>query len=200
MTRRISVFIALAALAAAFAVPAASAQTSYSGQATALNVSVFGNGIVLGDTGPLASTGGSQTASLATINLLGLLSASLLNGSTSASGSQSTSRASLVDLTVGLVGLKVSAVDSQTTATCNGTTPSVSGSSQLVDVNFNGQSLGTIDTPNVKLSLLGITIALNEQTSSTSGSTGSITVNAIHITGPAIDIVVASSHSDITCG
>jgi hypothetical protein len=199
VTRRITVFTALVAVAAAFSVPAASAATSYSGQATALNASVFGNALTFGDTGPLPSGGGSQTASLASINLLGLLSADLLKGSTSASGSQSTSQASLADLTVGLLGLKIGVVDSQTTAQCNGTTPSVSGGSNLVDVSFNGQSLGTIATPNVKLSLLGITIALNEQTSSTSGTTGDITVNAVHITGPAIDIVIASSHSDITC-
>jgi hypothetical protein len=200
MARRIMLFTAVAACAAAFAVPAASAQTTYSGQATALNASVFGNDIVVGDTGPLPSSGGSQSASLATINLLGLLSASVLNGSTSASGTQSTSRASVLDLALSLVGLKISAVDSQTTATCNGSTPSVSGSSDLVDVSLNGQSLGTIATPNVKLSVLGITIALNEETSSTSGNTGDITVNAVHVTGPGIDIVVASSHSDITCG
>lgn len=200
MVRRISVLSALAALVAALAVPAASAQTTYSGQATALNASVFGNTITAGDTGPLPSAGGSQTASLASVNLLGLVSADLLEGTTSASGSQSTSRASVADLAVGLLGLEVGVVESQTTASCNGSTPSVSGGSQLVNVSFNGQSLGTIATPNVKLSVLGITIVLNEQTSSTSGSTGDITVNAVHVTGPGIDIVVASSHSDITCG
>jgi hypothetical protein len=198
--RQISLFTALAALVAALAVPAASAQTTYSGQATALSASVFGNAITAGDTGPLPSSGGSQTASLASINLLGLLSVDVLKGTTSASGSESTSQASVADLVVGLLGLEVDVVQSQTTASCNGSTPSVSGSSELVNVSFNGQSLGTITTPNLTLSLLGITIVLNEQTSSTSGSTGDITVNAVHITGPAIDIVVASSHSDITCG
>jgi hypothetical protein len=34
---------------------------------------------------------------------------------------------------------------------------------------------------------------------SPSGNTGSITVNALHVTGPSIDIVVASAHSGITC-
>ena len=196
MTRRISAFAAVAASVAAFAVPAASAQTTYSGQATALSASVFGNTLVFGDTGPLPSGGGSLSASLTDLNLLGLASVGVLNGSTSGSGTSSNSSSSVLDLTIGLVGLSVKVVDSQTTAQCNGTTPSVSGSSQLVDVTFNGQSLGSISTPNVKLSVLGITVALNEQTTTSNG----ITVNAIHITGPAIDIVIASSHSDITCG
>jgi hypothetical protein len=200
MARRILLFTAVAACAAALAVPAASAQTTYSGQATALNASVFGNSIVVGDTGLLPTSGGSQSASLATVDLLGLLSASALNGSASASGTQSTASSSVLDLALSLVGLHINAVNSQTSATCNGTTPSVSGSSQLVGVSLNGQSLGTISTPNVKLSVLGITIALNEETSSTSASTGSMTVNAVHVTGPGIDIAVASSHSDITCG
>jgi hypothetical protein len=45
----------------------------------------------------------------------------------------------------------------------------------------------------------GISVILNEQVSSVSGNQGSMTVNAIHVTGPGIDIVVASAESDITC-
>lgn len=54
--------------------------------------------------------------------------------------------------------------------------------------------------PNVSIVLPGgISVILNEQTSSVSGNTGSITVNAIHVTGPGIDLVVAGAESDITC-
>jgi len=45
----------------------------------------------------------------------------------------------------------------------------------------------------------GISLIVNEQTSSPSGNTGAMTVNALHVKGPSIDIVVASAHSDITC-
>jgi hypothetical protein len=55
-------------------------------------------------------------------------------------------------------------------------------------------------TPNVAIRLPGgISVLLNEQTSSVNGNQGSMTVNAIHVTGPGIDIVVASAESDITC-
>jgi hypothetical protein len=63
-----------------------------------------------------------------------------------------------------------------------------------------GQSIAV--SPNLSLSLPGgISVIVDQQTSSSSGAnSGSITVNALHITGPAgLDIVVASAHSDITC-
>jgi hypothetical protein len=45
----------------------------------------------------------------------------------------------------------------------------------------------------------GVSVIVNEQTSSPSGNTGVMTVNALHVTGRSIDIVVASAHSDFTC-
>jgi hypothetical protein len=46
----------------------------------------------------------------------------------------------------------------------------------------------------------GISLVVNQQTSSSGGNSGSITVNALHVTGPSIDIVVSSASSGITCG
>jgi hypothetical protein len=177
----------------------ASAATSYSGQARPLSVSALGASIGVGDTGPLPSSGGSQSASLTNLNVLGLATVGLLQGTTSGSGDQSASSASLASVAVPTVGLTADLVKSQTTATCNGTTPSLSGSSQLVNVAVLGLPL-TAPTPNVAIRLPGgISVLLNEQTSSVNGNHGSITVNAIHVTGPGIDIVVASAESDITC-
>ena len=177
----------------------ASAATSYSGQARPLSVSAFGAGVSIGDTGPLPSSGGSQSASLADLNVLGFVRVGLLQGTTSGSGDQSASQASLVSVSVPLVGLTADVVKSQTTAQCSGTTPSVSGSSQLVNVTLLGLPISA-PTPNVAITLPGgISVLLNEQRRSVSGNQGSITVNAIHITGPGIDIVIASAESDITC-
>jgi len=62
-----------------------------------------------------------------------------------------------------------------------------------------GQSV-LVSSPNLAISLPGgISLVVNEQTSSPSGNTGSITVNALHLRGPSIDIVVASAQSGITC-
>jgi hypothetical protein len=177
----------------------AQAATSYSGHARALSVSAFGASVSVGDTGALPSSGGSQSASLTNLNVLGLATIGLLQGTTSGSGSQSTSQASLVSVSVSIVGLSAELVKSQSTAQCNGTTPSVSGSSQLVNVTLLGMPISA-PTPNVAIVLPGgISVLLNEQKSTVSGNQGSITVNAIHVTGPGIDLVVASAESDITC-
>jgi hypothetical protein len=196
---RFILVLAVVVVAAIAGATNASAATSYSGQARPLSVSAFGAGVSIGDTGPLPSSGGSQSASLADLNVLGFVRVGLLQGTTSGSGDQSASQASLVSVSVPLVGLTADVVKSQTTAQCSGTTPSVSGSSQLVNVTLLGLPISA-PTPNVAITLPGgISVLLNEQRSSVSGNQGSITINAIHITGPGIDIVIASAESDITC-
>jgi hypothetical protein len=196
---RLGIIVAVVAVAATAGATNASAATSYSGQARPLSVSAFGAGVSVGDTGQLPAAGGSLSASLLDLNVLGLVRVGLLQGTASGSGDQSTSQASLASVAVPIVGLTADIVKSTSTAQCNGTTPAVSGSSQLVNVTLLGLPVSA-PMPNVAITLPGgISVLLNEQTSSVSGNHGSMTVNAIHITGPGIDIVVASAASDITC-
>jgi hypothetical protein len=195
----VAVVISMAALAATVGVAGASAATAYSGQARPLSVTAFGASVSVGDTGALPTSGGSQSAALLNLNVLGFVTVGLLQGTTSGSGDQSTSQASLVTVSVPIVGLTADVVKSTSTATCSGTTPSVSGSSELVNVTLLGLPISA-PMPNVAIVLPGgISVILNEQTSSVNGSQGSMTVNAIHVTGPGIDIVIASAESDITC-
>jgi hypothetical protein len=191
--------IAVVVTSATVGVAGASAATAYSGQARPLSVSAFGASVSVGDTGTLPTSGGSQSAALLNLNVLGLATVGLLQGTTSGSGDQSTSSASLVSLSVPIVGLTADVVKSSSTAQCSGTTPSVSGSSELLNVTLLGLPISA-PMPNVAIALPGgISVILNEQTSTVNGNQGSITVNAIHVTGPGIDIVVASAESDITC-
>jgi hypothetical protein len=191
--------IAVAVTSATIGVAGASAATAYSGHARPLSVSAFGASVSVGDTGALPTSGGSQSASLLNLNVLGLATVGLLQGTTSGSGDQSTSSASLVSLSVPIVGLTADVVKSSSTAQCSGTTPSVSGSSELLNVTLLGLPISA-PMPNVAIALPGgISVILNEQTSTVNGTQGSTTVNAIHVTGPGIDIVVASAESDITC-
>src|SRR5438128_8099332 len=101
---RLGVVVAAFVAAVTFGVSSASAATSYSGQARPLSVSAFGAGVSIGDTGALPSRGGSQTASLTNLNVLGFATIGLLQGTTSGSGSQSTSQASLASVSVPIVG------------------------------------------------------------------------------------------------
>ena len=175
------------------------ATTTYSGRAVALKASAVGISLTLSDTGALPSSGGSLKTSVASVSVLGLVSADALSSSTSGSGSSSQSQSSLTSLSLlgGLVAADL--VKSNSSATCSNGQASTSGNAQLVGLVVAGQPVLT-SNPNLAISAPGgISVIVNEQTSSSGGNTGSTTVNALHITGPSVDIVVASAHSDITC-
>ena len=177
------------------------AQTTatFAGQAIALRASAVGVALALSDTGPLPSSGGNLKTSLASVNILGLVSAEVLSGATSASGSSSQSEASVanVNLLGGLVAADL--VKSNTSATCSGGQAAFSGNSELVGLVVAGQPVVAVN-PNLAISLPGgISVVVDEQTSSSGGNAGHMHVNALHVTGPSIDIVVSSAHSGITC-
>lgn len=186
-------------LAFAPAVTFAQNASSFSGEAIGLKASVVGISLDLADTGALPSSGGSLSTSLASTSVAGIASADALSSSTSGSGTSSQSQSSLADVNLlnGLVAATV--VRSNSSATCSGSTASVSGNAELVGLTVAGQSI-LVSTPNLSISLPGgISVIINQQTSSSGGSSGSMTVNALHVTGPAIDIVVGSTQSGITC-
>lgn len=181
------------------AVSFAQSATSFSGDAVGLKANAAGISLDLADTGQLASSGGSLNTSVASVSVAGIASAEALRSSTTGSGSSSQSQSTLADVNLlnGLVA--ATAVKSNSSATCSGSSASVSGNAQLVGLTVAGQSI-VVTNPNVSISLPGgISVIINQQTSSSGGSSGSITVNALHITGLGIDIVVASAQSDITC-
>ena len=173
--------------------------TTFSGEAIGLKASVVGISLDLADTGALPSSGGSLSTSVASVNVAGIASADALKSSTSGSGSTSQSQSTLADVNLlnGLVA--ATAVKSNSSATCSGSQASVSGNAQLVGLTVAGQSI-LASNPNLSISLPGgISVIVNQQPRSSGGNAGSITVNALHVTGPSIDIVVGSAQSDITC-
>lgn len=177
----------------------AQASTTFSGQAVALRISAVGIALALSDTGPLPATGGSLQTALAGVNVLGLVSAEVLGAATSGGGTSSQSQASVVNVNLlgGLIAADV--VKSNSGAACSGGQASVTGNSELVGLVVAGSPILVVN-PNIALSLPGgISVIINEQSSSSGGNAGAMTVNALHVTGPGIDIVVASAHSDITC-
>ncbi|PYT69528.1 MAG: hypothetical protein DMG42_21475 [Acidobacteria bacterium] len=194
--------IATALAALLVSSPAASfaqSATTFSGEAVALKANAVGVSLALADTGALPSSGGSLSTSVASVNVAGIASADALKSSTSGSGSSSQSQSTLLDVNLlnGLVAASV--VKSNSSATCSGGQASTSGSAQLVGLTVAGQSI-LVSNPNLSISLPGgISVIINQQTSSSGGTSGSVTVNALHVTGPSIDIVVASAQSDITC-
>src|SRR3954469_20051317 len=191
--------VALCVLVAVALNPLIGLAQTYSGQATALKATALGVSITLADTGALPSTGGSITRNLANVNVAGLATASALHSETSGSGNSSQSSTHVANLSaLGLVSAR--GISTSSTATCNGSTASTSGDSHFAMLTVAGQQIVDAN-PNLAISLPGgISVIVNEQTSSGDGQgTAQTTVNALHITAPGVDIVVGSSHSDITC-
>src|ERR1700756_1714608 len=98
----------------------AQASTTFSGQAVALRASAVGIKLALSDTGPLPANGGNLKTSLASVNVLGLVSADTLSSATSGSGTSSQSQSSVQSLSLlgGLVAADL--VKSNSSATCSG--------------------------------------------------------------------------------
>ena len=176
----------------------AQATTTFSGEAVALRANALGISLALSDTGALPSSGGNLSTSVASVNVLGLASADALKSTASGSGTSSQSQSSVANVSLlgGLIAADV--VKSNSSATCS-SQASVSGNAELVGLVAAGQTIA-VSNPNLAISLPGgISLIVNEQTSSSGGNTGSMTVNALHVKGPSIDIVVASAQSGITC-
>jgi len=200
-TRKNTIMAACLTAILAFSPVASFAQstTSFSGEAVALKANAPGITLSLSDTGALPTTGGNLSTSVASVNVVGLASADALKSTSSGSGTTSQSQSSVASLNLlgGLVAADV--VKSNSSASCSGSQASVSGSAEVVGLVAAGQSI-LVSTPNLSLSLPGgISLIVNEQTSSSGGNTGSMTVNALHVKGPSIDIIVASAQSGITC-
>jgi Ca2+-binding RTX toxin-like protein len=190
--------------------------TTFSGQSMAVQATVLGFvPVTLVDTGPLPPEGGSLSNSLSNANALGgTLTTGTLQATTSGQGDQSDSEASVENLGLNLLGLvKVQAslvqADASAACTANGNAVII-GSSQLVGLVVNGQTINVNGTRNqtISLNIPGLSLAkivINEQTRSQNNETGAIIVNALHITlvnllGITVaDVVISSAHADITC-
>jgi hypothetical protein len=184
---------------------AASSSTAFSGRATVVsaNAPVVGT-VVLSDTGALPSSGGSQEASLLNASVPGLLTAETLHAATVGQGDRSRSEASVASLTLTPAGHTITAdfLMSRAMAICTNGAASASGSSELVALVIDNQSVVVSGAPNQTVKLPDGTgqVVINEQKSARPGD---ITVNALHVTvttpAGATDVVIASAHADITC-
>ncbi len=210
---RILIFLAFSALgllgwfafrsrpvkAAPWAQAGNSSQTTFSGQALGLRATVLGVTTTLADTEPLPSSGGSLEASLLSANVPGLASAEVLHATTIGQGDRTRSEASLANLNLTVGGNTVSAdlLAARAMAVC-GSGPS--GSSQLANLVINGKPISVSGEPNQTLALPNGQVIINEQSTSSSSTSSSITVNALHVRVNGIaDVVVSSAHADITC-
>jgi hypothetical protein len=181
------------------AVSLANTSPEFSGQATALRATALGTTFKFADTGPLPSSGGSQQASLLTAGVPGVAKAEVLHATTIGQNDSSQSEASVATLTITAGGNTVSAdfLMSRASATCGSDGATTSGSSEIVGLTINGQSVKVSGSPNQTITLPAGAgeVIINQQTT----SPGSITVNALHVTVTGVaDVVVSSAHADIS--
>jgi len=156
------------------------------------------------DTGSVSTTVADTVAPPCVATLSGLITAGTLCAQvvTSLNPSKSSAQASVNSTTIGLTGvpvITVGAVQSQSSITCNAS----SGSTTIAYLSVGGVvviSKPTAVAPNTKVSVLGVTLILNEQIA----TPGVLTVNAVHVEINALglslvtaNVVLASSTSDI---
>src|SRR5258708_32449988 len=185
---------------------------AFSGQATVPRVTTHGLIDIpntLSATGPLPPSAGALQTSLLSISFPGLLTADVAHATTIGQADRARSEASVADVTLTAGGNTIAAslLRSSAMAVCTTGGPAVSGSSEIADLVVNGQPFAVSGQPNqtITLPVGGVMAIINQQSSSISGNTGSITVNALHVIIPSVglvpgvDVGVSSAHADVTC-
>lgn len=178
-------------------------EIQFSGQATGVRATVFGQTIALSETEPLPNEGGAEHASLLDAEIPGVLTVGVLHASSVGQGDRSRSKASVADLDLMVGGNKVGAsfLVARAEAVCGPLGPAVSGNSSLAELMINNQTIFVTGEPNQTIDLpLGGKVIINEQSQSISGNRGEITVTALHVIVPGVaDIAIARSYADIVC-
>jgi hypothetical protein len=169
---------------------------SFSGRATSVTVTGIVN--VLQSDAQIFAPGGDANASLLNLTVPNLLTARLLWSRTLGKQADfAESRSSVTDLFLTLPGLTITAnvLESEATAKC-GRIPPLKGYSNILDLTINGQPYTVTSAPNQQVVVNGITVIINEQTT----SNGGITVNALHVTANGIaDVIVSHAHANAGC-
>jgi uncharacterized Zn-binding protein involved in type VI secretion len=186
-------------------------QDAFSGEATVLRATIT---TVLGitttvdivDAGPLPSSGGAFEKSQLTVNVSGLATAEVAHAATIGQGNHSDSEASVANLILTVAGNTIVAdlLMASAEAKCENGAASVAGDANIAGLFIDGAPIAISGQPNQTIQLPVGKLIINEQSSSVSGNTGSITVNALHVVVAGVagvaDVVVSSAHADITCG
>jgi len=175
--------------------------TIFSGRAFAVSVTTPPTGTVtFADTGQLPPQGGELDATVLSVQTQ-QAQAEVLLSVTMGFDQHAESQAAVADVTL-FPGspnqISADFLEAQSLATCTG----VSGESDIANLQLAGQKIVVSGQPNQTVNIQGVlTLVINEQITSSSGGTQSITVNALDLTLlNGIQVIVSSAHSDIHCG
>jgi len=193
-------FALAGALVGLLAWPGTSEAQTVTGQAKAAQATVM-LGILggtttttLSDTGTLSGTNDARDASALSGNIPSLLTVDVLHATTIGYPDEVDSEASLADLGLTVAGNGISAdfVMARALAVLGAIG---SGSSSFANLSINGVPIVVSGDANQTIALPGGQVVINEQQTDPSGT---ITVNALHVTVSGIaDVVIASATAGI---
>jgi hypothetical protein len=187
------------ALVGLLAWPGTSEAQTVTGQATAVQATVSALGLVgtttaLSDTGTLGGTNDARDASALSGNIPSLLTVDVLHASTIGYPDEVDSEASLGDLTLNVGGNGISADFAMARALAVLGAPG-SGSSSIANLSINGVPFVVTGDANQTIPIPGGQVVVNEQQTDPSGT---ITVNALHVTVSGVaDVVISSAKAGI---
>ena len=194
-------FALAGALVGLLAWPGTSEAQTVTGQAKAAQATVM-LGILggtttttLSDTGTLSGTDDARQASLFSGNIPSLLTVDVLHATTIGYPDEVDSEASLADLGLTVAGTGISAdfVMARALAVLGAIG---SGSSSIANLSINGVPIVVSGDANQTIAIPGGQVVINEQQTDPSGT---ITVNALHVTVSGIaDVVISSATAGIT--
>jgi hypothetical protein len=184
-------------LAGLWAWPTAGAAQTVSGQASAVQATVFGllggTTTVLASTGTLSGPSDARNASQLTGDVPSLLVGEALHAATIGSPDQVASEASLADLALSVAGTRIGAdfvmANALAVLGAAGT-----GTAYIDNLSINGIPISVSGSPNQTISIPGGLVVVNEQRTSAT----STVVNALHVIVYGIaDVVVGSATAGI---
>ena len=164
------------------------------GQASAVTAVVLGTVTSLADSGTLVDAADPLGTGQPTGSIPDILSAEALHASTMGWTDQVASEASLGNLVMSVAGTGISAdVIMSRALAVSGAVPT--GLSNIEGLTIGGVSVSPTGAPNQTVSLLGLSVILNEQIQSASG----IVVNALHVRtlDGLTDVVVGAAKAGI---
>lgn len=182
----------LALFAALILSPAISAAQNVSGQAAAVQATVFGllgnTYLNMANTGSLAGPTDARQASDISGNLLGALLAETPRATTIGTGDQVASQASLGNLALSIAGSQIGAGLVIAEAIARGGL--VTGTSTLTGLSLNGIPVAVTGAPNQVVAIPGGQMIINEQVASATG----MVVNALHVNVLGVaDVVIGTA-------
>ncbi len=164
------------------------------GQASAVTAVVLGTVTSLADSGTLVDAADPLGTGQPVGSIPGLLSAEALHAATMGWTDQVASEASLGNMVMSVAGTGISAdVIMSRALAVSGAVPT--GLSNIEGLTIGGVSVSPTGVPNQTISLLGLSVILNEQIQSASG----IVVNALHVRtlDGLTDVVVGAAKAGI---